>query len=203
MKESAKHRKRVKHYHHPGDLHELTFSCYQRMPLLTNDGWRRRLSKYIDAAGMEFCCELVAFVYMPEHVHLLIYPRLAEPELDGYLARVKQPFSSEIHRLLEACHSPLLKKLIIRDRPNRTSFRFWQEGPGYDRNLRSPQAILSSIDYIHNNPVTRGLCRRAVDWKWSSARWYLDDPPCQQDPDLPFIHGLPPGALDEEFRQGK
>ena len=23
------HRRRVKHYHEPGDLHELTFSCYR------------------------------------------------------------------------------------------------------------------------------------------------------------------------------
>src|SRR5713226_1926649 len=29
------HRKTVKHYHEPGDLHELTFSCYERRQLLT------------------------------------------------------------------------------------------------------------------------------------------------------------------------
>ncbi len=34
------HRKTIKHYHEPGDFHELTFSCYRRMPLLTNDAWR-------------------------------------------------------------------------------------------------------------------------------------------------------------------
>ena len=40
---------------------------------------------------------------------------------------------------------------------------------------------------LHHNPVTRKLCRRAIDWKWSSARYYLSDPPRQQDPDLPYI----------------
>ena len=40
-----RHRKLVKHYHEPGDFHELTFSCYKRTPLLTNDDWRRRLSR--------------------------------------------------------------------------------------------------------------------------------------------------------------
>ena len=65
--EFSTHRKRVKHYHQPGELHELTFSCYHRMPLLSNDDWRLRLSRHVDTAGNECSCELVAFVFMPEH----------------------------------------------------------------------------------------------------------------------------------------
>ena len=166
------------------------------MPLLTNDEWRRRLSKHVDAAGEQYSCELVAFVFMPEHIHILIYPTLPEPDLPRYLGQIKQPFTAEIHELLEAKNSPLLKKLTVRVRPGKTCFRYWQEGPGFDRNLFTPSAILAAIDYFHNNPVERGLCQRAVDWKWSSARYYLGDPPRQQHVDLPFIHGLPPGALD-------
>jgi hypothetical protein len=78
------HRKTVRHFEEPGHLHELTFSCYRRMPLLTNDDWRRRLE--------------------------------------------------------------------------------------------------------------RGLCHRAIDWKWSSARFYLADVPGHQHPEIPFVHGLPVGA---------
>ncbi len=62
-------------------------------------------------------------------------------------------------------------------RSGKECFRFWQEGPGFDRNLFSSEAIAASLEYIHNNPVSRDLCRRAVDWKWSSARYYLDAPP--------------------------
>jgi hypothetical protein len=28
------------------------------------------------------------------------------------------------------------------------------------------------VDYIHQNPVRRGLVERAADWTWSSAGWY-------------------------------
>ena len=52
-----------------------------------------------------------------------------------------------------------------------------------------------TLEYIHNNPVTRGLCRRAPDWKWSSARYYLDQPARQQHPGLPRIDGLPEDAI--------
>ncbi len=41
------------------------------MSLLTNDDWRRRLSRRVDRACEEALFDLVAFVYMPEHVHFL------------------------------------------------------------------------------------------------------------------------------------
>jgi putative transposase len=197
MEDIQPHRKTVKHYHEPGHLHELTFSCYKRMPLLTNDDWRKRLAACIEQANQEEAMQLVAFVFMPEHVHLLICPESDDPQISRNLARLKQPFSKQIKEVLVTRRSTLLDKLTVRERPGKTCFRFWQEGPGFDRNIFSPKAITASIDYIHKNPVERDLCRRAIDWKWSSARYYHADPPRQQHPDLPVIHGLPVGALDE------
>ena len=134
---------------------------------------------------------------MPEHVHLLIHPTTAEPAIDRYLARVKQPFSRRVRKLLKSSNNQaLLDQLTVRERPGKQAFRFWQEGPGFDRNLFTQLAILYSINYIHENPVKRGLCHNAVDWKWSSARFYLSEPPRQQITPLPFIHGLPPDAWD-------
>jgi putative transposase len=189
------HRKTVRHFHEIGHLHELTFSCYGRMPLLTNDEWREKLGRCIDAAGTELAIELVGFVFMPEHVHLLVYPTTATPSISRYLARIKQPFSKQIKDALVARHSQLLSRLTVRERPGKECFRFWQEGPGFDRNLFTADAISSSLEYIHNNPVSRELCRCAVDWQWSSARYYHDLPPRQQCPDLPMIHGLPEGSI--------
>jgi len=28
------------------------------------------------------------------------------------------------------------------------------------------------LDYLHANPVRKGLVNRSTDWRWSSARWY-------------------------------
>ncbi len=67
------HRNRVKHHHNPGDFHELAFSTYRRMPLLTSDLWRIELSRSIDQANQIHQFELTAFVYMPEHLHLLLF----------------------------------------------------------------------------------------------------------------------------------
>ncbi len=191
------HRKTIKHYHEPGELHELTFSCFQRLPLLTNDDWRRRLARIIDEANQLEKMRLAAFVFMPEHVHLLVVPESNEPDIGRYLARIKQPFSKSIKQLLGQSNPPLLKKLTVQERPSKQCFRYWQEGPGYDRNLNTAASVLASLDYFHNNPVKRTLCQKAVDWSWSSARWYLAEPPRQQFEGLPFVHGLPAGFLDD------
>jgi putative transposase len=153
------------------------------------------LSRAIDDAMEAYECRVGAFVYMPEHVHLLTWSPLPTPRLDLLLANIKQPVSSQVHELLVAAASPLLTRLMVRERPGKTCFRFWMQGPGYDRNLTTLRAVTASIDYIHNNPVRRGLCSRATDWKWSSARWYAKGPD-YHDPDLPKIHGLPPELLD-------
>jgi REP-associated tyrosine transposase len=138
--------------------------------------------------------QLAAFVFMPEHVHLLVYPQHPRQSIARYLARVKQPFSKQIRESLITSGSRLLNRLTVQERPGKYCFRFWQEGAGFDRNLFSPDAITASIHYIHTNPVKRGLCHRAIDWKWSSARFYLGDVPGHQEPELPFVHGLPMGA---------
>lgn len=191
------HRKTLKRFHEPGDLHEFTFSCYHSKPFLTNDDWRTRLSECVDAAGNAESINLVAFVYMPNHVHLLVHPTTLTPNLGRYLARVKQPFSKQIKEILKANKAPLLKQLTVRERPSKYCFRFWQEGAGYDRNLNTPRAIRASIDYIHANPCRKNLCERAIEWPWSSARYYLLEPGKQQFDGLPTIAGLPEGVFDD------
>ena len=184
------HRKQIRHFHQPGDLHELTFSCYRRLPLITNDSWRQLLCRSIDRAIRNQAYRLVAFVLMPEHLHLLVLPTAAKVEIENLLSAIKQPYSVRIKKILQANSSPLLEKLTVRERPGKMVFRYWQEGPGYDRNLCSLSAVVAAIDYIHENPVRRGLVRYASDWKWSSARWYASEG-LAVDTDLPTIHGLP------------
>jgi len=94
-----------------------------------------------------------------------------------------------VKKLLVENESPLLKQLTIQQRPGKTSFRFWQEGPGYDRNLDNWESIKAGINYIHLNPVRRGLCENVTDYRWSSARFYhLEE--YQSDPALPRIDGI-------------
>jgi putative transposase len=184
-----KHRKRVRHFHEPGDVHELTFSCFGRKPLLHDDRHKQILCDGIDRACRDKKFRLVAFVIMPEHVHLLVLPT-SEARIDEFLSHVKRPTSYRLKESLKRSHDDLLRELTTLERPGKLAFRFWQEGPGYDRNLQNEKAILQAIEYVHLNPVRRGLVTKACDWKWSSANWYESNRKAI-DSDLPTIHGLP------------
>jgi type I restriction enzyme R subunit len=47
---------------------------------------------------------------------------------------------------------------------------FWQD-ESYDHWARDDDEVLRIIHYIENNPVAAGLCARAQNWPWSSARF--------------------------------
>ncbi len=169
------HRKTVKRFHQPGDCHQLTFSCYRPIPLLANDQWPQLLAESLDLAVDGQSCRLIASVFMPDHVHILIQPTSHDVRIDLFLKALKARFCRRIKRLLEAVGSPLLERLTVLERPGTHRFRFCQEGGGYDRNLRSVNAVEAAIASIHENPVRRHLCERSADWRWSSAGHYEQD----------------------------
>ncbi|MBX9788238.1 MAG: transposase [Pirellulales bacterium] len=189
------HRKQVKHFDNLTDVRELTFSCFERRPLLTNDCWRTMLARSIDAALNRHQYRLAAFVFMPEHVHLVVWPMRDTSSMQSVLKAIKRPFSYRVKQHLIASGSPLLRQLTVQQRPGVMTFRFWQEGPGYDRNLTRGATLLASIDYVHQNPVRRSLAKSSDDWPWSSARWFRN-PSDELDSRLPKLNRLPPHWLD-------
>ena len=188
---SEPHRKRIRHIDDQGEIHLLTFSCYKRQQILGDDWRREQLSLSIERALENHGWRLAAFVYMPEHVHLLVFPVKTDTRIDKLLFAMKRPFSYRAKQRLAETADPLLQELTIRQRPGKSTFRFWQEGPGYDRNIRTEKVLLASIDYIHLNPVRRGLVEHPTDYRWSSALWYASDAQ-QVDQALPPLVAVPP-----------
>jgi putative transposase len=175
---TSHHRKRCKRYEVPGDAHFLTFSCHERRPLLSRDRSRQWMLDSLALGRNQSLCDLWAFVIMPEHVHLVLWPRnnVANSRI---LKTLKQSVSHRA-RLWLASHAPShLAPEESGETGSARSFHFWQRGGGYDRNLRRDVDVHEKIAYCHNNPIQRGLVSRACDWPWSSARAWetgLDEP---------------------------
>ena len=106
---------------------------------------------------------------MPEHVHLLIWPTETSYSISQILTSLKKPVS-KLSLLHVRQNAPEMLKLMEHRRPNgKVAYRFWQRGGGYDRNITEVATLQAELNYIHANPVRRGLCERPTDWKWSSA----------------------------------
>jgi putative transposase len=109
---------------------------------------------------------------MPEHFHALIWPTEPVYRIDQILKSIKQSVGKRAVLFVKREAPAFLKKIKDRQPNGKTCYRFWQRGGGYDRNLSDSKAIYQQIDYIHNNPVRRGLCERPEDWFLSSVADY-------------------------------
>jgi putative transposase len=168
-------RKKVRHYDLPGDAHFLTFSCFRRLPLLSKDRTRNWLVESIAQARIRHELDLWAWVIMPEHVHLLIYPRNSTCSTSKILTSIKRPVAEKAIAYLVGRRSRFLEQLTVRTK-TRVYRRFWQAGPGRDHNIYDAATAHRVVEYVHNNPVRRGLVLRADEWNWSSARnWNGDE----------------------------
>jgi len=145
----------------------------------------------IDVARRRWDFDLWAYVIMPEHVHLLLLPRRINYQVATILKAIKQPVARKALAYIRSESPRWLERLKI-ERPNgRLEYRFWQQGGGYDRNIHQAKTAWSVVEYIHNNPVRRGLADYPTDWEWSSARWYAGDENVRLEmddrpPDLPI-----------------
>ena len=91
---------------------------------------------------------LEAYVVMPNHVHLLLNPKVPVAEITR---RLKGPTARDANRVL-----------------NRSGKRFWQD-ESFDHWVRDDAERLRLRSYIESNPVVAGLAKTPEDWPWSSA----------------------------------
>src|SRR5262249_32759589 len=77
-----------------GHAHELTFPCYQGLPLLSKDRSRQWVVEALVSARQKHRLELWAYVIMPEHLHVLMLPR-GEYEMEDILKSIKLSISKK------------------------------------------------------------------------------------------------------------
>ena len=174
-----------------GHAHELTFSCYRRYPFLGAERCCRWLADAIQKARETQKFRVWAFVFMPDHAHLIVYPYAPQHKMSRILESIKQPVGAKAIAYLKTTNSDWLSRLA-RKRGKRIERLFWQSGGGYDRNLTGPKTLLRMIDYLHENPVRKKLVIDSRDWFWSSARYFSGgESPIPIDP-------IPPEWLEVE-----
>jgi REP element-mobilizing transposase RayT len=99
---------------------------------------------------------LLAWVVMPNHVHVLFQP------MEGWtMARIVASWKSFTGRRLSS--------LLPASPRSNAVHRVWHR-EYWDRYIRDEQHFHTAREYIHNNPVKAGLVRRPEEWEWSSAR---------------------------------
>jgi len=151
-----------------GDLHFITFSCYQHGNFLASARNRNIAAKILGEVRARCKFALVGYVLMPDHVHLLISePRGSSP---GKVIQVfKQRVSRKLRGRKRGAKSQLRLPFPDDDRSTR---RFWQRRY-YDFNVYSRRKLREKLDYMHANPVNEKLVSHPNQWPWSSWSAYV------------------------------
>lgn len=157
----------LKRHYGKGDLHFITYSCYERRSLLAPVRARNLFVKVLKKVRDRYGFLLVGYVLMPEHVHLLI----SEPK-KGTPSIVVQVLKHRISRAMRGRKRRGSQAQLSLKFPDQTGGlrRFWQKR-FYDFNVYSAKKR-EKLEYMHANPVQRKLVRHPRDWPWSSWSFY-------------------------------
>ena len=160
----------------PGQLQFITSSTYRRTKLFDSHRFRCDFVEVLRQFRREAGFLLLGWVLMPEHFHLLIKPEPAE-STSRLMQELKKRTAQRIVSVLteNQGHSWCRKMLTDLRLPptvhTDSRYRVWQRR-FYPYGVYSEKKRLEKLNYMHNNPVKRGLVRSPEEWPWSSFRFY-------------------------------
>lgn len=143
-----------------GDALFVTASTLKRIPHLRSPARKDYLQQLLSRRCQEFQIDLIAWVILDEHYHVVLRPDTQE----GFLSWI------------QALHRDTAREWNREDTaPGR---QIWYEY--WDTTLWTQGDLWSRINYVHNNPVKHGYVEDARQWSWSSLReldyWHEPDP---------------------------
>jgi putative transposase len=131
--------------------YSLTFCSHGRRNLFDEAGVVRKALAQILQSAARHAFAVIAYCFMPDHLHLLIERQSDDADLIAFAKDVKQRVA---YHYLSTHRGPV-----------------WQKGY-YERVLRDGEATLTVTRYILANPVREGLTREPRDYAFSgSAVW--------------------------------
>jgi len=129
----------------------ITIAIHDRLSVFTTDDvvWEH-ISVLKDVSG-KYHFNILAYCFMPDHVHILAMGIRVDSSLTGFLKNYKQVTAFRYKQ--------------------KTGRILWQKS-FYDHILRKDEDLRGVIQYILANPVRRGLVVSAGDYPYSGSFVY-------------------------------
>jgi len=154
---------------HPEQPHFMTITVLHWIPVFTRPATVDILLdslRYLIKDGLK----VYAYVILENHLHLVAQSN----QLDRDIARFKSFTAKQLIRYLdEKKVKAILEQLAFYKKAHKgdRAYQFWQEGT-HPEWIQDEAMMRQKVEYIHQNPVTRGYVDEAEHWRYSSARNY-------------------------------
>jgi REP element-mobilizing transposase RayT len=158
-------------------LYYFTFTVIDWLPVFVSEAPCKIVTESLNYCHREKSLRINAFVLMPTHLHLIAF----DADFDQQrLQRTLGQFRRYVgHQLITYCKdhaAPAFYRTFSNTRRSDRQHQFWQQS-------RHPEAIWThrfwrqKVAYLHDNPRRKGLVHGATGWRFSSAAYWLLDPP--------------------------
>ena len=150
-------------------LRFITTTCHEWLHLFNEESDFSILAASLQFVNDKHKAEILAYVFMPNHIHLIVLFENGE-SISPYMHDFKRFTSVAIRKKmdLEGRHE-LLEKIKVDSKEQK--FKVWQDRFD-DLYIRDIKALQIKMNYMHENPVRRGLAEANSDYKYSSAGYY-------------------------------
>lgn len=159
-----------------GSAHFVTTTVVGYKQIFSNDTYCGILIQNLDHYRTVKNVALLGYVLMPEHLHAILLPR-GEQTTSDFMRDFKKYVSKQVVRkLAEDGREDLRCSFVVPvEKSTKRSHQFWMD-EFWDENVYSEWFFKQKLDYIHNNPVKRGLVNSPDEYRYSSFRnYFLDD----------------------------
>lgn len=148
-------------------LQFVTARTSRRIRLFLHDALCRAFLAALSQLRRDHPFQLFAYVLMPDHVHLLVRP--FDGRISGLMQKIKSLSARRLIESLKASGNSGLLAALKKSSPGRKQhvYQTWQDG-FHAVPLWSAWMIRKKIDYMHANPLRKGLVKSARDYPWSS-----------------------------------
>jgi putative transposase len=169
-----------KNYYTDGCVHHVTFTVHRWQKALLFPGVLELMYIELEYAIHRWDISILGYVIMPEHFHGLFFGDNGL-RVQKALHGIRRSISGAVRETIESgnpefrafCRTNgINERLFYTGTGGKSIFRFWKEKPRIFP-LSFEEAMAKKLDYIHNNPVRRGLVASMDEWEHSSARAYL------------------------------
>lgn len=160
-----------------GALFYVTFSVVDWLPIFISGAACQIVTESLDYCHRQKGLRINAYVIMPTHLHAILFlsddARRGSPDP---AAKVLEQIVTDFRkftgrRLADFCSThlpPCFQNVLTERAGSDRERRLWQP-TRHPVQIETQNFWQTKIDYLHLNPVRKGLVRRAEDWRFSSA----------------------------------
>ena len=160
-------------FHIEGHIYHITTVVHNRLPVFTRPSFVIPLYDSLNFYRYKQDFKLLGYVFMPDHVHLILWP-FGPATVSDIMRDYKKFTATRLVRQAKVEGMELWMSAFERagEESGRSQNKVWQDSY-WDVNIYTERFLRQKLNYLHRNPVRAGLVERPEDYWYSSYRNYV------------------------------